>query len=76
MSNLPQISGEKLVKALKRDGWIPVSQRGSHQKLVKNHKPIGHSTIIVPMHKIVKKGTLGAILKDARIPVEKLRKLL
>ncbi len=76
MSKLPQISGEKLVKALKRDGWIPVSQRGSHQKLIKYHKPAGHSTVIIPMHKTLKKGTLGAILKDAKISLEKLRKLL
>ncbi len=76
MSTLPQVSGEKLVKALRRDGWITISQKGSHQKLVKHHKPEGHSTVIVPMHKTLKKGTLGAILKDAKMPLEKLRKLL
>ena len=76
MSRLPQISGEKLVKALGRDGWITVSQRGSHRKLIKHHQPVGRSTVIVPIHKSLKKGTLGSILKDAHITVEKLQKLL
>lgn len=73
MSKLPQISGEKLVKALQRDGWVEVSQRGSHRKLI---KPDIRRTIIVPMHKTIKKGTLSSILKDAYVTVEKLRKLL
>lgn len=45
MSILPQISGPKLVKALKRDGWLEVHQVGSHLKLIKNLQPLGKRTI-------------------------------
>lgn len=76
MAKLPQISGEKLIKAFKRDGWIEVSQKGSHVKLVKILKPVGKATIIIPQHKVIKKGTLSRILKDASSSVEKLKSLL
>ncbi len=76
MSNLPQLSGDKLVKALKREGWIEKSQKGSHLKLVRSLIPAGKKTIIVPMHKIIKKGTLNSILKQANISPEKLKQLL
>ena len=76
MSKLPQISGATLIKALKKDGWAQVGQKGSHVKLVKFLKPIGKSTIIVPQHKVLKKGTLVSISKAAKISIEKLRELL
>lgn len=75
MAKLPQISGKELTKALKRDRWIEVSQKGSHLKLVKNYK-IGKSTIIIPQHKVIKKGTLRRILRDAKLSVEQLAELL
>lgn len=76
MTKLPQISGATLVRALKHDGWQEKSQEGSHVKLVKHHEPHGRSMVIVPMHRVLKKGTLSGILKDARIAKEKLRELL
>lgn len=76
MSNLPQISGKKLVSIFQKDGWYLVSQKGSHIKLRKDSKPVGKTTIIVPNHKVIKKGTLTGILKDSGMNLEKLRKLL
>ena len=76
MTKLPQISGAALVRALKRDGWQEISQKGSHLKLIKHVEPIGKTMVIVPMHKTIKKGTLHGILKDAHISTEKLTKLL
>ncbi len=76
MSVLPQISGLKLVKALKRDSWIEIHQIGSHLKMVKYLQPVGKRTIIVPMHKVLKKGTLAQIMKDSGVTLEKLKKLL
>lgn len=76
MSNLPQVSGPNLVKAFKKEGWVLVSQKGSHIKLVKQFKPAGKATIIIPNHKTIKKGTLTKILKDGGISVEKLKKLI
>ncbi len=76
MAKLPQISGTQLTKALKKDAWIEVSQKGSHLKLIKYSKPTGKLTLIVPLHKTLKKGTLSRILKEANISVEKLKELL
>lgn len=75
MPKLPQISGKNLVKALIKDGWIKHSQRGGHVKMAKSFQ-IGRETLIIPQHKVIKKGTLSTILKDAGISVEKLRDIL
>lgn len=76
MPKLPQISGTLLIKALKKEGWIEVSQKGSHIKLIKTFNLVGKSTIIIPQHKVIKKGTLSRILKDAGVTVKKLKDLL
>lgn len=73
MPKLPQVSGKKLVKAFLKDGWVKVGVKGSHVKLRKYLKPVGKKTIIVPQHKVLKKGTLTGILKDSAIPLEKLK---
>lgn len=56
-----------LLKLLLKDGWELVSIRGSHHKLAK-----GGKTVSVPVHgKDVKKGLLGAILKETGLEVKK-----
>jgi len=76
MSKLPQISGKDAIKALQKIGFKIVQQRGSHVKLskiVNNQK----QTVIVPQHKIIKKGTLrNGILKPINMSVDDFVKLL
>ena len=36
MSRVPSLDYGKLIRALKRDGWLVVRQRGSHIRLQKN----------------------------------------
>ncbi|MDP2860508.1 MAG: type II toxin-antitoxin system HicA family toxin [bacterium] len=76
MGKLPQISGRDLAAVLRKEGWYEIGQRGSHLKLRKSISSLGGSTIIVPLHKTLKKGTLGAILKYANISTERLKELL
>jgi len=54
----------ELYSLLMRDGWYPVSQRGSHVKLKHDKKP---GTIIFPNHgsQEVGKGLEKRIRKDA-----------
>ncbi len=54
----------ELYKLLKRDGWFPISQKGSHVKLKHNKKP---GILIFPDHgsQEVGKGLERKILKDA-----------
>lgn len=68
MSKLPQISGWKIVKLLKKENWVVVSQRGSHIKLMKN-SDLGKVTVIVPQHKVLKKGTLSNIVKMSNLKI-------
>jgi predicted RNA binding protein YcfA (HicA-like mRNA interferase family) len=70
MPKLPQVSGKELAKVFLKDEWFIVSQRGSHLKIRKNLQQIGRKTIIIPQHKIIKKGTLSGILKDSGMSIQ------
>lgn len=57
------MSSQEMLKLLKKNGFIVVSQNGSHVKL-KNS--VTAKTVIVPYHsKDLKKGLEQAILKQA-----------
>ena len=75
MTKVPSLSYRKVLKALKRDGWVIVRQKGSHIRLQKNlHDEVLKLT--VPAHKPIKRSTLAQILKHARLPVEKFIELV
>jgi predicted RNA binding protein YcfA (HicA-like mRNA interferase family) len=55
------LSSTEVVKALKREGFIFISQRGSHAKYRK-----GSATVIVPMaKKEIPHGTLRSIIRQS-----------
>jgi predicted RNA binding protein YcfA (HicA-like mRNA interferase family) len=56
------ISGDDIIKALARLGYIPTRQTGSHVRLTTNYK--GEHHITIPRHNPLKIGTLIALLKD------------
>lgn len=75
MTKLPQVNGERLLRALRKDGWQIERTRGSHFILV-NPRDLT-KTIAVPVHnRPLKIGTLAVILKGAEITPERLRELL
>ncbi len=69
----PVVSGSQLVAALGKLGWIPVRQRGSHVRL--RHSDHANS-LVVPLHRELKRGTLAAILRDAGVEADELRRVL
>jgi predicted RNA binding protein YcfA (HicA-like mRNA interferase family) len=73
MSKLPQISGRECVKALRRTGFYIVRQRGSHVIL---RCDIPFAEVIVPDHRVLDKGTLRAIIRQAGLDVEEFIDLL
>jgi predicted RNA binding protein YcfA (HicA-like mRNA interferase family) len=75
MSKVPSLDYEKVIKALRRDGWVVVRQRGSHIRL---HKRTADETLklIVPAHRPIKRSTLSHILKQANLSVEAFLELL
>lgn len=75
MTKVPSLNYGKLIKALQRDGWVVVRQKGSHIRLHKR-TPVEMLKLTVPAHRPIKRSTLSHILKHARMSVEDLRELL
>ena len=71
MSNT--FSGNDLIKALRRLGFIVDHQKGRHIFL---HNIERNLTVIIPNHKELKKGTLHNILKKAQLRIEELKQLI
>ncbi len=70
MSKVPSLPYTQIVRALQRDGWAFVRQRGSHLRL---QKRLGDELlkITIPAHRPVKRSTLAHILKQARLDIER-----
>jgi predicted RNA binding protein YcfA (HicA-like mRNA interferase family) len=72
---LPVVSGEELICALEKFGYVRVRQKGSHVRLY-------HSTesqlvpITVPLHSEIAFGTLKRILRDTKLTAEQLISVL
>jgi predicted RNA binding protein YcfA (HicA-like mRNA interferase family) len=68
MANLPSLTARKVVRALKRAGFVEDRQRGSH--LVLMH-PETKARTVVPVHpgRTIKEPLLRAIIRDASLSV-------
>jgi predicted RNA binding protein YcfA (HicA-like mRNA interferase family) len=75
VSKVPSLSYVQIVRALQRDGWVVVRQRGSHIRLQK-HLSYEVLKITVPAHRPVKSSTLSHILKQAQMDLDKFLELL
>jgi predicted RNA binding protein YcfA (HicA-like mRNA interferase family) len=75
MQKLPSISGDRLVRALKRAGFTELRQKGSHVSLEKKTSEKTFRTV-VPQHRTLAKGTLSDILRQSGLTVEELLDLL
>ncbi|MGI8867803.1 MAG: type II toxin-antitoxin system HicA family toxin [Mycobacteriales bacterium] len=70
---LPQLTGQQVIKALRRADFVHVSTRGSHAKL---RHPDGR-IVIVPLHrKPLARGTLSSILRQAGMSNDELQRLV
>ncbi|MCY9787928.1 type II toxin-antitoxin system HicA family toxin [Nocardiopsis sp. EMB25] len=72
-SHIPVASGSQVVAALKRVGFEHVRTKGDHAKL---RRVEDSRTVIVPLHKELKRGTVVSVLKQAGLTAEELRELL
>jgi predicted RNA binding protein YcfA (HicA-like mRNA interferase family) len=73
VSKLPVVSGAECVKALKQLGFVVTRQRGSHIILVREEPK---TSITVPDHKELDRGTLRAIIRQADLTVDEFVELL
>lgn len=72
---VPSLPYTKIIRALQRDGWTIVRQRGSHIRLQKRTRD-QVLKLTVPAHRPVKRSTLSHILKQAQMDVDKFLELL
>jgi predicted RNA binding protein YcfA (HicA-like mRNA interferase family) len=75
MTLVPSLSYDQVIRALQRDGWVVVRQKGSHIRLQK-HTANDTLKLTVPAHRPIKKTTLAHILKQARLTVDEFNRLL
>ncbi|MBI5280719.1 MAG: type II toxin-antitoxin system HicA family toxin [Candidatus Solibacter usitatus] len=73
MASLPSVSGERVVRAFRKAGWIIDRQHGSHVILIKP----GHlASLSVPQHREVAPGTLRALIRASGMSVDQFVGLL
>lgn len=76
MKNLPALSSKKVIKALKKAGFVEDRQKGSHLILI---NPSTSNKVVIPIHagKTIKKPLLKSIIEeDAALTIEEFIKLL
>jgi predicted RNA binding protein YcfA (HicA-like mRNA interferase family) len=75
VSKVPNLNYNKVLRALKRDGWVVVRQKGSHIRLQKNIKK-DVLKLTIPAHRPIKRSTLSHILKQANLELDRFLDLL
>ncbi len=76
MKNLPALNSRKVIKALKKAGFVEDRHKGSHLILINSFTS---KRAVVPIHsgKSIKKPLLQSIIeKDAGLTIEEFLKLL
>jgi len=72
---LPVISGKEAVKAFEKLGYALVRQKGSHIRM-KHLSYASKTPFSIPNHKVLGKGLLRKLLRDADIIVEEFIKVI
>lgn len=65
-----QMSGKEVRKILEQSGFVLVRQRGSHM-IMQRKDGDTTTTVPIPDHKELKKGTLRSIIRQSGIPKNK-----
>ena len=75
MTKVPSLSYDRVVRALQRDGWVVVRQRGSH---IRMQKRLATETLklTVPAHRPIKRSTLAHLLGQARLELDRFLELV
>jgi predicted RNA binding protein YcfA (HicA-like mRNA interferase family) len=71
MPKFPGLSGNDLIRALQKFGFVVVRQSGSHIVLKNEGR-----TCVVPNHKELKVGTVNGVLRQAGVAPEDFAKVL
>jgi predicted RNA binding protein YcfA (HicA-like mRNA interferase family) len=74
MAKLPVISGRQAVKAFEEDGWRVVRRAKSRHIIMKKEGRV--TTLSIPEHKVLDRGLLRSLIRDAYISIERFNELL
>lgn len=74
MSKLPVVSGADAIRAFSRIGYEVDRQRGSHV-ILRNAAP-PFRRLVVPNHKVLAKGTLRSLIREAGLTPDEFTRLL
>ncbi|MFP3898652.1 MAG: type II toxin-antitoxin system HicA family toxin [Dehalococcoidia bacterium] len=74
MAKLPVISGREAVRAFERDGWRVVRRARTRHIIMKKQGMV--TTLSIPEHKVLDRGLLRSLVRDAYISIEKFSELL
>ena len=72
MSKVPELSHQRIVRALERAGFV-VKRQGKHISMYSAEK---HVVAVIPRHDPVKRSTLARILKEIGMSTEELQEML
>ena len=74
MSNFPAVTGQRLIKALRKLGFEVIRRKGSHNFL----QHVDGRCTVVPVHagEKIGRGLLSQIIRDCEISAEELKKFL
>lgn len=67
------LSGDRIVRAFERAGWVHVRTQGSHVMMQKEGRDY---TLAIPRHREVGPGLLRGLIRDAGLSVEEFSRLL
>jgi len=74
MAKLPIISGKEAVRAFEKDGWRIARRARSRHIIMKKEGVV--ATLSIPEHKVLDRGLLRSLIRDAYISIEKFDELL
>jgi predicted RNA binding protein YcfA (HicA-like mRNA interferase family) len=64
MPKMKVLSGKDVVRFLERHGFLVVSQKGSHIRMI-SRSDQRKVTVVVPNHKVLKRGMQHQIMKES-----------
>jgi predicted RNA binding protein YcfA (HicA-like mRNA interferase family) len=67
MAKLRILSGREVCDILKKHGFTEVRRRSSHI-IMQRRSPDGTTTVPVPDHKAIRRGTLRSIIRQSGLP--------
>ncbi len=74
MARLPAISGKEAVSTFEKAGWY-IERRARSRHIVMKKQGM-RTTLSIPEHKVLDRGLLRALIRDAYISVDEFNKLL